>query len=494
VSLVVLHTNDVHGGVLPRSPALAQLDADEDVGGFAALTAAVKAERAAAAARGAHVLLLDGGDVWRGTPEGDLTRGDLIVEAFGRLGYDAVAVGNHEFDLGLANAVRLAKASTFPWVSANVTETATGAPPSWLRPSVVKEVGGLRVGIVGMTTVETPRIVVGGDALGLTFGPVTEAAVAQAKALAAATDLLIFVTHLGPQVDAEILKAVPTCPLVVGGHSHTRIAKPIDPRGDGSGWIVQAGTACIVLGKVTLDVHRATKRVRLRTSELIPLVPSKVGSDAEAAAFLAGRLDAIAELKALRAVAGTLAGDLPRVGAAPRDTSPAGHFLADATRVAGGADVGFANRGGIRVVLPAGPVTLRDLFLLMPFDNTVVVATLTGAELKAVVGYSLRTGIGGRISPLEVSGIAATFRLAERDGAQAIEWGSFDVGGVPVDEAKVYRVALNSFLAGGGDGYAQLIRPDAKDTGLLVRDALREALRKAGTYAPERASRLVEFR
>ncbi len=303
------------GACSPRSPALAQLDATEDVGGFAALAAVVKAERAAAAARGAHVLLLDGGDVWRGTPEGDLTKGDLVVEAFGWLGYDAVAVGNHEFDLGLPNAVRLAKASSFPWVSANVTETATGAPPAWLRPSVVKEVGGLRVGIVGMTTVETPRIVVGGDALGLTFGPVAAAAVAQAAALAPTTDLVIFVTHLGPQVDAEILKAVPTCPLVVGGHSHTRIAKPIDPRGDGSGWIVQAGTACIVLGKVTLDVHRATKVVRLRTSELIPLVPSKVGSDPEAAAFLAGRLDAIAELKALRAVAGTLAGDLPRVGA-----------------------------------------------------------------------------------------------------------------------------------------------------------------------------------
>ena len=492
VSLVVLHTNDVHGAVLPRSPALAQLEATEDVGGFAALAAVVKAERAAAAARGAHVLLVDGGDVWRGTPEGDLTKGDLIVEAFGRLGYDAVALGNHEFDLGLPNAVRLAKAAPFPWVSANVTEKATGATPSWLRTHVVKEVGGLRVALVGMTTVETPRIVVGGDALGLAFAPPAEAAAAQAKALAATSDLVIFVTHLGPQPDVEILKAVPTCPLVVGGHSHTRLAKPIDARGDGTGWVVQAGTACIVVGKVTLDVHRTTKAVRLRTSALIPLIPSKVGRDAETEAFLAGRLDAIAELKALKSVVGTLTGDLPRVGANPRDTSPAGHFMADATRAAAGADVGLANRGGIRVVLPAGPVTRRDLFLLMPFDNTVVTQTLTGAELREIVGFSLKTGLSGRISPLEVSGLTARFRIVEREGKQAVEWLAFDVGGRPLDDAKAYRVALNSFLAGGGDGYKQLVKPDAKDTGVLVRDVLGDALGKAGTYAPDRASRLVE--
>lgn len=512
VRLVVLHTNDVHGALLPRSPALARLDADEDVGGFAALAAVVRAERAAAAARGAHVLLVDGGDVWRGTPEGDLTRGDLVVEAFGRLGYDAVAVGNHEFDFGVENAARLGRAAKFPWIAANVREAATGATPAWMHRSVVREVGGVRVALVGLTTPDTPRIVVGGDRLGLAFLPVAQAAREEAEALRGRADVVLFVTHLGPALDAEVLRAVPTCPLVVGGHSHTMLSRPIDARGDGSGWIVQAGTGCVVVGRVELEIERGAGRVRLVRGELLPLVPSRVGKDPDMAAFLAERLAAVPELKALDAVAGTLAGPLPRVGRSPRDTSPAGHFFADATRAAAGAEVGLSNRGAIRVVLPAGPVTLRDLFLLMPFDNTVVVASLTGKQLKAVVAHSLRVGPGGAVSPLEVSGLTARFtrggaggghddgHVGGRDGGQddGIVFTSFEVAGAPVDDDRRYRVAINSFLAGGGDGYPQLRARDGEpphlDTGILVRDALRRALAGPAPYVPDTVSRLVETR
>ena len=488
VRLVVLHTNDVHGGILPRGAALAQLDAKEDVGGHAALASFVRAERAAAAAAGAHVLLLDGGDVWRGTPEGDLTRGDLVVEAFGRLGYDAVALGNHELDLGVDNAARLARAARYPWLAANVRETATGETPAWLRRHVVKEVGGLRVGLVGLTTVDTPRIVVGGDRLGLTF--LHEAAVAEeeARALASSTDLVLFVTHTGPRTDAEVLAKVLRCPLVVGGHTHQRLIEPLDPRGDRSGWIVQAGTGGVLVGRVVLDVDATSKQVTLVESRLVPLVPSAVGTDPEEAAFLAQRLEAIDALRALREVAGTLTAALPRVGRDPWDTSPAGHWFSDAAREAARADAALSNRGGIRVTLPAGPVTLRDLHLVMPFENTLVVVPLRGAELKAILAASLTAE--GR-SPLEVSGISARYRLVTTDGKPKVEWRRFDVAGAPVDDAKVYRVATNSFLAGGGDGYALLSRPGTEDLGVLVRDVLRDHLRRHAPYTPDTATRLV---
>jgi len=487
--LLVLHTNDVHGGLLPRSAALAQLDGTGDVGGVAVLASWVAHERAQAKADGREVLLLDGGDVWRGTPEGDLTKGDLVVEAFGRLGYDAVALGNHDLDFGAENAARLSKASKFPWVSANVVVAATGATPAWLVPHVIREVGGVRIAIVGLTTPDTPRIVMGFDKTGLALRSDDETAAKEAKALEGQADVVIFLTHLGPERDVAVLAAAPKAPLVVGGHSHSRLFKPVIARPDGSGWVVQAGTGCVLAGRVQMKIHRTTHEVVMEGMRLVPLVPKDVGSDADTAAFLAGRLDAIPELVALQAVVATLTADLAKVGSRPEVSSPAGNAFADATRLAAHAEVGLANRGGIRVSLPKGPVTKRDLYLLMPFDNTVVDVPLTGAELKAVLTQSLA---GPRVTPLEVSGVLARYRRAGDGPHASVVWTSFEVAGAPLDEARVYHVAVNSFLAQGGDGYGRLSKPRAKDTGLLLRDALRDLLAAGGgTFTPDATFRLT---
>ncbi len=485
VRLVVLHTNDVHGNLLPLSPAQAQVDATGDVGGFAALAAFVKAERAAAKAAGAEVLLLDGGDVWRGTPEGDLTRGDLVVEAFGRLGYDAVAFGNHELDMGVANAARLAKAASFPWISANVIETATGLPPAWLKTHVVVERGGLRIGIVGMTPPETARIVMGADKMGLEFLSETAAAKAQAKALESTTDVLVFLTHLGPEKDVAILDAVPRARLVVGGHSHTRLAKAIHAGPDKGAWIVQAGTACVVAGRVRLKVSRSTKEVVLEDYALTPLAVERVGRDAEMAAFLEERLSKDPVLQALGAPLATMTADAPRQGRTPWSSSAAGNLVADATRAAVEADVALANRGGVRTAIPKGPVTGRDVFRLMPFDNTIVVVPMTGAELQAALEFSLR---GARISPLEVSGLTVRFHV-EGGGTRATAV-RIEVGGAPLDPAKTYRVAVNSFLAQGGDGYGQFGSKRGKDSGILVRDAIRAWMKGNDPVTPDATARV----
>jgi 2',3'-cyclic-nucleotide 2'-phosphodiesterase (5'-nucleotidase family) len=403
--------------------------------------------RAAAKAAGAEVLLLDGGDVWRGTPEGDLTRGDLVVEAFGRLGYDAVAFGNHELDMGVSNAARLAKAAPFPWISANVIETATGLPPAWLRTHVIVERGGLRIGIVGMTPPETASIVMGADRMGLEFLSPAAAAKAQAKALEGKTDVLLFLTHLGPEKDLTVLDAAPRARLVVGGHSHTRLFKPVLGGPDKGAWIVQAGTACVVVGRVRLKVSRATKEVVLEDYTLTPLAIERVGRDAEMAAFLEERLSKDPVLVALGATIATLTADAPKQGRTPWSSSAAGNLVADATRAAVDADVALGNRGGVRTAIPKGPVTGRDVFRLMPFDNTIVVVPMTGAELLSALEFSIA---GPRISPLEVSGLTLRFHV-EGTGEHARASGArVEVGGAPLDPAKTYRVAVNSYLAQGG--------------------------------------------
>jgi 2',3'-cyclic-nucleotide 2'-phosphodiesterase (5'-nucleotidase family) len=488
VRVVVLHTNDQHGSLLPRTPAQAEVDAQGPVGGVAALAAFVRSERERAKASGAHLLLLDAGDQWRGTPEGDLTRGDLVVESMSRLGYDAMALGNHELDFGAENAARLARMASYPWLSSNTTLEATGAPPDWLKTHVVKDLGGVRVAIVGLTTTETERVVVGGGAMGLKFASEVGAARRAAQDLAGQCDLLVFLTHCGTETDAAVLKAVPQASLVVGGHTHTRLGRPVDARGDGTGWVVQAGALCVLAGRVELRVHRETKKVELLDARLVPLDTTKVGVCADTESFLKGRIDAIAELKGLSEQVTTLAAPLWRTGPTPDATSPAGDALCDAIREAIGADVAFQNRGGIRVSLPAGPVTKRDLFVLMPFDNTIVEVPMTGRQLKD----ALETSLGkDRVTPLEVSGIHARFRVSGEGREERLTWWVFEVGGQPVDDDRVYRVATNSYLAQGGDGYSQFARPGMKDHGTLVRDAVHAFFGKSPTYAPAAQPRVA---
>ena len=348
--------------------------------------------------------------------------------------------------------------------------------------------GGIRIGIVGLTTSDTPRIVVGGDRLGLAFLPEAERAEKMAADLQATTDVLLFLSHCGPERDRQVLRRVPRATMVVGGHSHTRLWKPILARDDGTGWIVQAGTQCAVVGRVRMKVHRTTKEVVLEDASLVPLAVEQVGSDPEEAAFLRGRLDGIPDLKALEEVVTILEADLPRVGATPESTSAAGNAVADAVRATSGAEVAFHNRGALRVQLPKGPVTKRDLWTLMPFDNTIAVLPMTGARLKEVLTYGLGRE---RASPIEVSGLRATGRRVGEGASSRVEWTAVEVGGEPVDDARTYRVAVNSFLAGGGDGYGAFASPEAKDTGVPLRDAIREYFARAPTYRPDPASRIV---
>ena len=156
-------------------------------------------------------------------------------------------------------------------------------------------------------------------------------------------------------------------------------------------------------------------------------------------------------------------------------------------REASGADVALTNRGGIRVTLPKGVVTGRDLHLLFPFENTLVEVSMTGAELRSLLSASLG---GGGISFLEVSGLEARFRVVGEGKAARGELTSLSIAGAPADDAKTYRVVTNSFLAGGGDGYAAFRKPTAKDLGLGLRDVVAAWMRKRGEVTPDRAPRV----
>lgn len=469
VHLVVLHTNDVHGQALPTS---------RGTGGLARLAARLEEVRAEIDEPHEGLLLVDAGDWFQGTPEGRIDGGLPFLETFVSLGFDAMAVGNHELDHGVAHLQGLLAATAPPAVCANLYEPATGERIDWVRPWIEVERAGLTLALVGLLTPSTPEIT-HPDARGLDFrDPVAELRAIEAE-LADRVDLVLPLTHLGHEDEVALAEALQPA-LIVGGHSHTFLN---EGRRVGDTLVVQSGSSARTLGRVDLWIDPETGAVLSSTARLLQLDeepdPAWARSDVAAACDALGA-QASAELEV---VVGTLGAPLGRTSG-PR-SSPAGNFITDAFRARTGADVALHNKGGTRRSLDAGPVTRRDLFEVLPFDNTLVVLELSGAEL----GACLRTAIeGDGHSGLEFSGLRVAIRPREGGG----QFVAATVGDTeePLDPERTYRVATNSFLARGGDGYIDpQWDPAPLDTGLLLRDVVEEVFLAEGTVVPDEGDR-----
>lgn len=460
VRVVVLHTNDVHGQTLPRERK------GETFGGLARLAAKVNELRDEARAAGAAVFVVDGGDWFQGTPEGVVDGGKAFVAALAAIGYDAMCIGNHEFDFGVPNLRAILDEARVPGVCANLIDRSTGQRVSWVMPWRIVERGGLKVAFVGACTTHTPEMT-HPDAREIEFqaaGDALERALAELEGKA---DLVVPVTHLGVKEDAALAARFPSLALIVGGHSHTRL-----PEGQrvGTTLIAQAGTKAEVLGRVDLWFDRATKRVVESTATLVELRDAaKAGSANTAVEELARELVAKSEER-MKVVVGELTGPLVR-SKDPLKSSAAGNFVADVLREHAVCDVGMMNRGGIRIDLDAGPITRRNLFEFLPFENNVTVLTMTGAELWSFVARAVE---GQAHSGIEVSGLRI---VVEVDAAKQRKVVALEVGGAPLDPAKSYRVAMNSFMADGGDAFLEArIEGDRRvDDAILMREVAEKA-------------------
>jgi len=480
IHFVVLHTNDVHGQVLPRKATWLDRDDPPLVGGLARAAACIQREKRAAEASGAHVLVLDGGDCYQGTPEGVIDGGLPFLRAMTATGYDAVCVGNHELDFGVPHLVTLLRESKLPSVLANVREQGTNQRVAWSPPWRFVEKGGLRIALVGLLATETPDIT-HPDARALVFvDPALELVAARAE-IGGRADWILPVTHLGVDDDRAVARAHPDLPLIVGGHSHSFLKEGVR---EGSTLIVQSGAKASTVGRVDVWFDARTKtvvesRARLIDLDQEPAVADRVTVVDEICDELARR-----SAERMDEIVGELAGPLTR-SKDPLASSSAGNFMADMVRRHGVADVGVMNRGGIRTNLDAGPIMRRHAFELCPFENNLTVLTLTGAEVLDMFTKSVE---GTAHSGLEVSGVTV---LAALDASGNRKLLGVLVGGVPVDPSKDYRVALNSFLADGGDRYVTKYPPGPKrkDDPILMRDLIEETFVNQSPVVPNGENR-----
>ena len=526
ITLSIVGTNDLHGGILPR----------DGRGGLALLGGYLKNLRDSRARDGGAVLVIDAGDMFQGTLESNVTEGASVVAAYNALGYTAAAVGNHEFDFGPAGPAATprtasddprgalkarAMEATFPFLAANLIDTASGRPVDWtnVKPTMVVEAAGVKVGIIGLMTSEALTSTIAANVGGLSVAPLadtirTHAAILRGQGAAA----IIVTAHAGGRCasfdrpedssscepSTEIFTVARALPpglvdVIVAGHSHAGIGHQVEGIA-----IIESFNGGRAFGRVDLSVDRVANRVAGKRiwppRDLCARENPETRSCDPAAA--AGTLvqaeyegtpvqpdpaidrvlaPAVERVRAVKAQPIGIVLDTPIRRLAPG--SPLGHLVTDALLAAvPGADVALNNTsGGLRADLPPGALTYGSVFEVMPFDNVVVSVRLTGKQLKQVFATQLQTA--RRL--IGFSGI----RVRAGCSGDALDLMVVGDSGIPITDDQVLLVAVSDFLATGGDGILGPVIPPGgfqiPETAPLVREVLAGYLRSLGGHLRE---------
>jgi 5'-nucleotidase len=452
----VLATHDFHGALRPVAGRDGSL-----VGGAPALASVMDSAEAACAC---PTFRLDGGDQMQGTLESNLTWGASVVAALNHLGIDAAAVGNHELDWGVDTLLAREREADYPWLAANVFRVADGQRPEWATPFTVIDREGVRMGVVGYATASTPRTQRADVTAPYRFATGLDAIRDAVDSVRLRDpDFVVIVAHaagscgdngcVGEMVDLANELPPGVVHLIVGGHDHIAGGGVVNDIP-----IVRAGGSGAGLG--VIDLYR--RRDGSHAFE-VTRVPVHTAVDAPRTSMD----DLIAPYLLLadergRATVTTLAEALSSSAAGDRKL---GTLIAEATRLAGRADVGWHNPGGTRADLPRGPITYADVHRVLPFDNAVVRLTLAGRALRQIAEQG-----GPRYY---FAGVHITFEQTA-DGRRAA---LTRPDGRPVRDEDSITLATNDFLAEGGDGFLSLVDVPREAMGITVLDAVVEHLR-----------------
>ena len=433
---------------------------------------------------GGAVAVVDAGDMFQGTLESNLTEGASVIAAYQTLGVTAATLGNHEFDFGPAGEgavgdpqgairTRIAEAP-FPILSANLVLKGSHDSPAWekLRRSAIVDVGGVRVGFIGLLTRETPAIVMRSWFAGLDVDPLAPALTKEARDLRAqGAEVVIALAHAGADCkdfsapdsiascshDAEIFdvaRAVPqgSIDAIFAGHTHAGVAQIVNGIP-----IVEAYSRGRAFSRIDLQLDRKTHRVLERKvfppHDLCPklveggeCIPTDYEGQVTVADPEITRIIAPAIARAEERREAPLGCTVAEAMSCEHSTeSPLGNLFADLLRSAvPGADVAILNGGSLRANLPAGELNYGELFESMPFDNLVARIHITGAELKTVILTHLQHDSHGLIS---LSGL----RVSARCGKKGAEIKLVRENGHVVTDRETLLLATSDYLATGGD-------------------------------------------
>ncbi|WP_163846812.1 bifunctional metallophosphatase/5'-nucleotidase [Pseudooceanicola aestuarii] len=494
--LTVLHTNDFHDRFEPISKYDSGCSAEDNAegkcfGGIARMITAVNAARDRA---GDNVLLLDAGDMFQGSLYFTQYGGDLAAEFMNGLGYDAMAVGNHEFDKGPAGLSDFLDQVQFPVLSANIDVSRDNMLADRVKKSVVLEVGGEQIGVVSVLAEDTPETSSPGDTV--IFSSTVDAAQGEIDRLTdEGVNKIILLTHVGINEDLRLAEALTNVDLIIGGHSHTLMtneegapyAYPTEVNGVP---VLTAYAYGKYLGEVQATFDDAGELTELTGDPI--LLDASVAEDETAVARMA---ELAKPLEDLRAKVVAESGDVIDGSreSCRSGECPMGNLVTDAmlARVKDqGIDLAITNGGGLRASIDAGEVTMGEVLSVLPFQNTLSTFQTTGADIVAALenGVSQLEDGAGRFP--QVSGMSYAFDPAAEAGARISD---VMVGGAPIDPEKTYGVVTNNYVRNGGDGY-KMFRDgqNAYDFGPDLADVTAEYLAEQGPYAPYTDGRITQ--
>ncbi|MBU0507253.1 bifunctional metallophosphatase/5'-nucleotidase [bacterium] len=511
-SLVVLYSNDVHGGIDSSKAVFMNPEMPPDLGGGASAARMIRQMREYAKRTGKGFLLLDTGDIFQGTLVGTKSRGEAVMRYMNQVGYDAWVIGNHEFDLGRDVCEAVMKQAEFPTLSANIYDsTAAGGLDHFAQPYVLKDFGSIKIGVVGITTSGTMRASFEDNVRGLYFAPETISLAAYRDSVRArGADVVIAACHLGLPYDRwdawddlekreqegwksdyvrnafELARRVPGIDILFAGDIHVGYQKPwVDPvnhtpcfQGYGRGTNLLA---------VEFEFDLKTKKLLgwkpfTDDGTLVTLFTERFPRDrgvAETIDTVVARVEEGFSEKIGEATAPIL-----RSG---EGETPLGNLVTDAMRWKLHGDVAITNKGGIRTDLPAGIITPRDVFNVLPFDNTLGAVNVTGAFLKELLEDKVAYGGSG----LDVSGVTVRVDRSKPRGERIV---TLDVGGKPYDPTARYRLVTTDYLLEGNSGMEKLaaLRNEAAvESGSYMRDAVIEYIQQHSPLEPKLDGRWI---
>ena len=456
-SVRVLETTDFHGAILGGTR---ERRSQRPIGGSIGLAAAIERERAQ---NPEGTVLLDGGDLFQGPMISNLQFGRPVVEQMNLLGYTAAAVGNHEFDWGVDTLVKRVREMKFAALGANMVERKTNKLPRWVRSDTTVKRRGVRVGIVGLSYPGTPRVTMPTNVAHLRFDDdSTTAANVSQRLRKQGAAVVLGVGHIPADTDSmrrargdlARLAKISTVDAWFGGHSHNVVEDRFDGRP-----ILIAGSQGQYLALADLVVDPLKKRVVETQSRVITVYADGTPDSAWSAHVARWNAD-------VAPIAAEVIGDATVALHRRRPESTIGNFICDAMRADVGVDIALQNPGGMRADLDAGPITRGDVYAVMPFDNTIVTMDLTGEQVTLALDQALR---GSRVT--QVSGVRYVVDI-KKPALQRITAITL-ADGKPLDPQQKYKVAVNNFMASGGDQYDALANgANRSDTGRLIRDAM----------------------
>lgn len=490
ITITIVHSNDMHDHVQPTKIRNASY------GGYARQATLIKQIRK----NEKNVILLNAGDMFQGTLYFNVYEGLAEVAYMNAIGYDAMALGNHEFDNGPAGLKKFVDLATFPVLCSNLDFDAEPLLKGKIAPSTILTVSGEKVGIVGAETPDLPTI--------SSPGPNIKMKDLQASVQGTVDSLtaqginkIILVTHIGYSEDKALATKLHDVDLIVGGHSHTPLGTPDLP-----GWgksqgtyptyvkdtqgtdvvIVQAYEWSKVLGHLTLDFDGKGHVKKVSNAKPI-VVDDSVPEDLQIKSLTTALEKPILDLQNQKVGVATVQ--------IPKEHLPGGESLmadviADAMLEATakmGTEVAFVNSGGVRASLEAGTITYGQAISVQPFGNTLTVLELHGTELKEAINQGV--GTGGELQPSKGS----RYRIdkSQPKGSQAVD---IVINGRPLDPNGTYKVALPAFTANGGDAHTVLqnAKGSRVDTGLVDLDVLLAYIKAHSPLEPKAEGRIHE--